>query len=65
MTSKIENKNMNSSQCVCVCACGGEGIDMKIISPKRSNIMLECNSLNDQLGSFERLKGVKEIIQKN
>ena len=48
---------MNSSQFV------GD-IDMEIIDPIKSNVMVECNREREEFGSFKRFKGIEEVNEK-
>ena len=48
---------MNSSQIV------GD-IDMGIIDPIKSNVMVECNRERENFGSYKRFKGIEEVNEK-
>ena len=48
---------MNSSQIVGY-------IDMEIIDPKKSNVMVECNREREGIGSSKMFKDIEEINEK-
>ena len=42
--------------------CGD--IDMRIIDPIKSNVVVECNCKRDNFGSSKRFKGFEEVNEK-